>query len=231
MPALIECVPNISEGRRAEVISRVAAAVAAVPGVRLLDQTSDADHNRSVFTFAGSPDDVRTAAHALVDAALAEIDMRTHTGAHPRLGAVDVVPFVPISGVTMDECVALAKRFGREVAERHGLTSLIAPVRPNLKESYPLVPIEQYAAWRREDGLYFDPWMRVHERLGATVLRPEPQSLRIIGSVCEWEEWTGMAFPESGEYWFPRGLAPLSVDREAVRGSYWEPNVWMRHPV
>jgi hypothetical protein len=119
----------------------------------------------------------------------------------------------------------------RAIAGQHGLTSLIAPVRPNLKESYPLVPIERYAAWRRDDGLYFDPWMRVHERLGAEALRPEPQSLRITGSVAEWEEWTGMAFPESREYWFPRGLAPLSVDREADRGSYWEPNVWMRHAV
>ena len=121
MPALVECVPNISEGRRAEVISLVAAAVAAVPGVRLLDQTSDADHNRSVFTFAGPPDDVLAAAHALVEVALREIDMRTHTGAHPRLGAVDVVPFVPISGVTMDDCVALARRFGREAAQRHDI--------------------------------------------------------------------------------------------------------------
>src|SRR6185295_3134701 len=103
MAALVECVPNISEGRRAEVISKVAAAITAVPGVRLLDQTSDADHNRSVFTFAGEPDVVLSAAHALTDVALAEIDMRTHAGEHPRLGAVDVVPFVPISGISMDE--------------------------------------------------------------------------------------------------------------------------------
>ena len=121
MPALVECVPNISEGRRAEVISKVAAAIAAVPGVRLLDQTSDADHNRSVFTFAGEPDAVLAAAHALVDVSLREIDMRTHVGAHPRLGAVDVVPFVPISGISMDECVALAKRFGNEVGKRHNV--------------------------------------------------------------------------------------------------------------
>ncbi|HZP97795.1 MAG TPA: glutamate formimidoyltransferase [Candidatus Limnocylindria bacterium] len=119
MAALVECVPNISEGRRAEVISEVAEAVAAVAGVRLLDQTSDADHNRSVFTFAGEPDAVLAAAHALADVALREIDMRAHAGAHPRLGAVDVVPFVPISGVTMDDCVVLARRFGHEVGERH----------------------------------------------------------------------------------------------------------------
>jgi glutamate formiminotransferase len=119
--ALVECVPNISEGRRAEVISLVASAIAAVPGVRLLDQTSDADHNRSVFTFAGEPDAVLAAAHALVDVSLREIDMRAHHGEHPRLGAVDVVPFVPISGVSMVECVALAHRFGKEVGAKHRL--------------------------------------------------------------------------------------------------------------
>jgi hypothetical protein len=116
-----------------------------------------------------------------------------------------------------------------EIARQHGLRSLIAPVRPSRKERYPLVPIERYAAWLRADGLFFDPWMRVHERLGATVLKPEPQSLRITGSVAEWEEWTEMAFPESGSYWFPGGLATLTVDRESDQGSYWEPNVWMQH--
>ena len=117
----------------------------------------------------------------------------------------------------------------RDIADRHGLSSLIAPVRPSWKERYPLVPIERYAAWRRPDGLFFDPWMRVHERLGATILKPEPQSLRITGTVAEWEDWTHMAFPESRDYWFPRGLATVAIDREADSGSYWEPNVWMHH--
>jgi len=119
----------------------------------------------------------------------------------------------------------------REIARRHGLAALIAPVRPSWKERYPLVPIERYAAWRRADGLLFDPWLRVHERLGAEVLRPEPHSLRITGTVAEWEEWTEMAFPESGEYPFPGGLAPVAIDRDADVGGYWEPNVWMRHDV
>jgi len=92
------------------------------------------------------------------------------------------------------------------------------------------VPIERYAAWRRVDGLLFDPWMRVHERLGATILNPSRESLRITGTIAEWEEWTQTAFPESGDYWFPRGLATVAIDREADRGSCWEPNVWMHHP-
>ena len=109
MPKLVECVPNVSEGRRGDVIDRLADAIRATEGVRLLDRTSDVDHNRSVFTYAGEPDAVARATHALIDLAYREIDMMTHKGEHPRLGAVE----------TMDECVALAHRFGREVAQRH----------------------------------------------------------------------------------------------------------------
>jgi hypothetical protein len=127
-------------------------------------------------------------------------------------------------GISAEAVKAMAS-----IARRHGLESLIAPVRPTWKDRYPLVEIERYAGWRRADGLLFDPWMRVHERLGAEVLKPEPQSLRITGSVAEWESWTGMTFPESGDYWFPEGLATVEIDRENDQGSYWEPNVWMRH--
>jgi hypothetical protein len=116
-------------------------------------------------------------------------------------------------------------------ARAHGLGAVIAPVRPSWKERYPLVPIECYAAWRRDDGLLFDPWMRVHERLGADVLKPEPESLKITGTVAEWEDWVGMPFPESGDYVFPQGLATVRIDRARDLGSYWEPNVWMRHPL
>ena len=121
MPRLVECVPNVSEGRRGDVIDRMADAIRSVEGVRLLDQTSDVDHNRSVFTYAGEPEPVLAATHALVDVVYREVDMRTHKGEHPRLGAVDVVPFVPLAGVTMEECIELAHRFGREVAERHAI--------------------------------------------------------------------------------------------------------------
>jgi len=118
----------------------------------------------------------------------------------------------------------------RTIAERHGLTHLVAPVRPAWKDHYPITPIERYVRWRRPDGLLFDPWMRVHERLGARVAAPLPRSLRITAPIADWESWTGMVFPESGEYVFPEGLAPVRIDREADLGTYWEPNVWMVHP-
>src|SRR6476659_6151901 len=116
--AIIECVPNISEGRRAEVVTGIVDAVRRVRGARLLDYSSDASHNRSVITMAGEAGPLKTAVLALFETALNNIDLRIHTGEHPRLGAVDVVPFVPIEGVTMDDCVALAKDTARTVAER-----------------------------------------------------------------------------------------------------------------
>ena len=116
---MVECVPNISEGRRLEVIDRLAQVIAATPGVRLLDRTSDSDHNRSVFTFAGDAAAVEHAALALIAATYEVVDMRGHTGEHPRLGAVDVVPFVPLAGSSMEECVAIAHRVGDAVATRH----------------------------------------------------------------------------------------------------------------
>jgi len=118
----------------------------------------------------------------------------------------------------------------RELAARDRLRRLIAPVRPSWKERYPLAAIERYVTWRREDGELLDPWMRLHERLGARVATALPHSLRITGTVREWESWTGLAFPESGAYVFPHGLAPVDIDREADIGTYWEPNIWMIYP-
>jgi glutamate formiminotransferase len=115
---VIESVPNVSEGRRTDVVDRLVQAIERVPGARLLDRSSDASHNRSVITLAGEPDPLKQAILALFEIAVAEIDLRTHSGEHPRLGAVDVVPFIPIEGATMDDCVRLAKETGAEVAKR-----------------------------------------------------------------------------------------------------------------
>jgi glutamate formiminotransferase len=116
MPKIVECVPNFSEGRRTDVIESIVNEVKSVEGVRLLDYEYDGDHNRSVVTFVGEPEKVKEAAYKAISKASELIDMNKHKGEHPRIGASDVVPFIPISEVTMDDCVNLAKELGEEVA-------------------------------------------------------------------------------------------------------------------
>jgi glutamate formiminotransferase len=118
MQQLVECIPNFSEGRRDDVIQAVADAVRGVPGVRLLDVSSNADHNRTVLTFVGVPEQVAEAAFRATAKAVELIDMNKHKGEHPRIGAMDVVPFVPVSGMTMDDAVALAQQVGKRIAEQ-----------------------------------------------------------------------------------------------------------------
>ncbi|MBC5825321.1 MAG: glutamate formimidoyltransferase [Candidatus Eremiobacteraeota bacterium] len=122
MAKSFECVPNVSEGRRPDVISAIAQA-AAGPDVVLIDTQSDASHNRSVFTLVGSGDGVLGAALRIVEAAVARIDLRSHSGEHPRMGAVDVIPFIPISESTMDDAILLARRCAQAVWERHRVPS------------------------------------------------------------------------------------------------------------
>jgi glutamate formiminotransferase len=118
---LVESVPNVSEGRRLDTVERLANAISAVPDVHLLDQTSDASHNRSVFTVAGPSGAVSDALERLVGAAIDEIDMNKHSGEHPRIGAVDVIPFVPLGETSMDETVEIASAFGERIATRFDL--------------------------------------------------------------------------------------------------------------
>ena len=118
---MIECIPNFSEGRRPEVVDAIAAAISAVPEATLLDQTLDADHNRSVITFAGPPEAVAEAAFQAVRRAAELIDMTQHSGQHPRVGATDVLPFVPLGGATLDQCVALARSVGQRIGDELGI--------------------------------------------------------------------------------------------------------------
>jgi glutamate formiminotransferase len=118
---MIECIPNVSEGRRQEVIDAIAATIAGVPGVAVLDTSADADHNRSVITFAGPAESVAEAAFQAVRRAAELIDMNEHRGEHPRVGATDVLPFVPLRGATLDECVALARAVGQRIGEQLGI--------------------------------------------------------------------------------------------------------------
>jgi glutamate formiminotransferase len=176
MTRLVECIPNFSEGRRPEVLEAIAGAVRGTPGVTLLDMESDKDHNRSVFTFIGEPEAVGRALLAAAAKAVELIDMEKHHGEHPRLGAVDVVPFVPVSGVAMAEAVELAKNVGRELWERLRIPvyfyeeAATTPERRNL----PDVRKGEYEgrkrdiaepAWRPDVG---EP--RMHPSAGATIV-------------------------------------------------------------
>lgn len=114
-------------------------------------------------------------------------------------------------------------------ARADGLGRVIAPIRPTWKSRYPNVPMSEYATWLREDGLSIDPWIRTHQRMGATILGPAPESMLIEGTVAEWEKWTEMLFPASGDYVVPDALGLVHVDRDADRAVYREENLWVEH--
>ncbi|HET9649062.1 MAG TPA: hypothetical protein VFP34_12655 [Microlunatus sp.] len=119
----------------------------------------------------------------------------------------------------------------KEVAVRVGAHSVISPIRPTDKASYPLISLDSYLTWTRGTGEPFDPWVRLHTKLGATIVGTAPESMVITGSVKEWEAWTGEQFPGSGSYVIGGGLVPLEIDHESDQGRYVEPNLWVQHPV
>ena len=181
MTRLVECVPNFSEGRSRETLDALAAALTSVPGVRLLDVQADADHNRSVFTFVAPPDAALEAAFRAVRTASERIDLRVHKGEHPRMGAADVVPFVPLEGVTMDDCVALARRLGERLGTELGIPVFLyarAATRP-ARERLPDVRKGEFEGLREEIGANpekdpdFGP-TRIHPTAGATAVGARP---------------------------------------------------------
>jgi glutamate formiminotransferase len=177
---LVESVPNFSEGRRLDVVERLADAVNSVSGVHLLDRTSDASHNRSVFTMAGDADAVVDALERAVAVAVHEIDMDRHWGEHPRIGAVDVIPFVPLGDTTLDDCVMLARAFGRRIASRFDLPVYLyaaAASRPDRvkladvrRGQYEGLKIDIATAGREPD---FGP-ARMHPSAGAVAVGARP---------------------------------------------------------
>lgn len=112
-----------------------------------------------------------------------------------------------------------------------GFSRMIVPVRPSDKSDYPLIKMQDYITWQREDGTHFDTWMRIHQRLGAQVLKVAQHSMRVIGTIPEWERWTGMDFPASGMYVVEGALSPIMIDYDENTGIYIEANVWMEHPL
>jgi glutamate formiminotransferase len=177
VPSLIECVPNFSEGRRPEVLEEITRAIRQIEGVTLLDASRDESHNRSVVTFAGGPEPVVRGAMAAVGRALELIDMEQQTGVHPRIGAVDVIPFVPLGGTRMDECVDLARRFGEQVAKVFDLPVYLYGEAAQRPERRRLADIRrgQYEALKEEIGVNpdrapdFGP-ARLHPRGGAVAV-------------------------------------------------------------
>lgn len=116
-------------------------------------------------------------------------------------------------------------------ARAMGLTDMVAPVRPTLKARYPLQDFTTYCGWRRPDGELFDPWLRTHERLGATIIGPASRSMTVTSTIAQWESWTDLRFPATGAYAISGALAPLQISLETGLGTYEEPNLWMRHPL
>jgi len=142
------------------------------------------------------------------------------------LGAIQIVVAPQEQGKGL---AAVTLGVMRAIAVDGGLTSLIACVRPTHKDRYPLMPIADYAAWRRPDGLPFDPWLRVHARAGGRIVRASPESMTIRGSIANWQEWTGLEFPVSGPYVVPFAAATVEVDVAGDVATYFDPNVWMVH--
>lgn len=116
-----------------------------------------------------------------------------------------------------------------QIGKKHKLESLIIPVRPTLKKDYPLTDIKQYITWKREDGQLFEPWLRVHEKLGGEIIKVCSKAMKISGTISDWENWTGMKFSESGKYIIPGALEPVGFNLEKDEGLYIEPNVWVEH--
>ena len=177
---LIESVPNVSEGRRLDVVDRLAEAIEGVPGAFLLDRTSDASHNRSVLTLAGEHGPVTEALERMVGAAIHEIDMDTHSGEHPRIGAVDVIPFVPLGDTTMDDCVQLARAFGERIATRFDLPVFLYANAASRAERVKLADVRrgQYEGLKEEIVQHgrepdFGP-PRLHPSAGAVAVGARP---------------------------------------------------------
>ncbi|OGO57411.1 MAG: glutamate formimidoyltransferase [Chloroflexi bacterium RBG_16_69_14] len=177
---LIESVPNVSEGRRLDVVDRLVEAIEAGEGVYLLDRTSDASHNRSVFTMAGEHGPVSDALERLVAAAVHEIDMEEHTGEHPRIGAVDVIPFVPLAATTMDDCVELARTFGERIATRFDLPVFLYANAATRPERVKLADVRrgQYEGLKQDIDQHgrqpdFGP-ARMHPSAGAVAVGARP---------------------------------------------------------
>lgn len=166
--------------------------------------------------------------HRIADVVARGIEDRRRGRAPNALSALAAVIDPNLRGRGISRLVV---REMARIAARHGFRALVAPVRPTWKGRYPLIPMAEYLRWRAPGGGPFDPWLRVHWRLGARVLRIAQRAMVVEAPLTQWEEWTGLTFPRSGRYVIPGAFNPVVMDRRRRRGVYVEPNVWMHHPI
>ncbi|MBM3314181.1 glutamate formimidoyltransferase, partial [candidate division WOR-3 bacterium] len=177
MRRIVECVPNFSEGRRPEVIEKIVNVIKSVNGVAMLDQEMDADHNRAVISFVGEPEAVLDAAFKAVKAASELIDLNQHQGEHPRMGATDVVPFVPISGATVEECIEMAKRLAKKIADELSIPTYLYELAATRPDRVDLAQIRRGEFEGLREAIRTDPDRapdfgrpELHSTAGATVV-------------------------------------------------------------
>jgi glutamate formiminotransferase / 5-formyltetrahydrofolate cyclo-ligase len=243
--ALVESVPNVSEGRRSDVVDVLAHALESTPGVHLLDRTSDASHNRSVFTVAGDSGPVSDAVEALVEASIEGIDMELHAGEHPRIGAIDVIPFVPLGDTSIGEAVDLARAFGRRIADRFDLPVYLYADAALRSDRVRLADVRrgQYEGLKVEIGQNgrepdFGP-ARMHPRAGAVAVGARPfliayninldsDDLELAKRIARLVRESGGGLPrvQANGFWIEElGAAQVSMNLlDFRRTSIWE--VW-----
>jgi len=194
----------------------------------ILDQDTDevlCQANTIPFRWSGDPADLPDGVDGVLPLAVAQHDEGT---APNTLCALQAIVTAKNRGKGLAEMLLEGMR---DLGVRRGFGALVAPVRPTSKHLDPLTSMQNYAAWTRPDGLPFDPWIRIHARMGGEILQVCPGSMHISGPVGDWESWTGMRFPETGAYVVAEALVPVLIDRERDLGTYVEPNLWMRHPL
>lgn len=175
------------------------------------------------FVWDGTIEDLPSTMNEIMERAMDAYQNRQQP---TTLSAVAAIVARPFQRQGLSSAVLRAMK---AIAVKHNLQNFIAPVRPILKSFYPLTPIERYAEWKQADGSPFDPWLRVHWKLGAVQLKVMPKSMTVTGTVAKWEEWMRMKFPESGEYIISGALQPLVINLENNIGHCDDPNIWMRH--
>jgi len=175
------------------------------------------------ITWNGSLQDIPS---TIEDILLRALDVLDKKEAPTTLSAVAAIVSKPNQNQGLSSAVLMEIK---KLAKSHKLKEIIIPVRPTWKEHYPLTSIERYAEWTRSDGTPFDPWLRVHWRLGAKQLQVAQNTLMVKGTVTQWESWTNMSFIDSGRYIVPGALQPVTIDKEKDVGLYEDPNVWVIH--